>query len=121
VLVDSTGDVHSISLNTVAGSATVRLDEGLPANYAMRSVSGRVQVDGVVRSGQGSFTTNYTGSVGELSGSFADVRANTVSGDITVLRRPAAHSSDDTAQSSGAQPEHEGDTGSRDAQSEGAW
>ena len=68
MLVDSTGDVHGVSLNTVSGNATIRLDEGLPANYAIRSVSGRVQVDGVVRSGQGGITTNYTGSVGELSG-----------------------------------------------------
>ena len=51
--------------------------------------AGRVLVDGVVRSGQGTGpTTNYTGSAGELSGTFVDVRVNSVSGDITVLRRP---------------------------------
>jgi hypothetical protein len=88
VLVDSTGDIQRVDVNTVSGATSIRLDEGYPANYAMRSVSGRVQVDGVVRSGQGSGpTTNYTGSTGELSGSFADVRVNSVSGDITVLRR----------------------------------
>ncbi|GAA2981017.1 hypothetical protein JOD63_002699 [Microbacterium terrae] len=85
--VDTTGTVHSVNLNTVSGNATVRLDEGFPANYVFRSVSGKVQVDGVVRSGNGAGpTTNFTGSVGELSGTFADVRANTVSGDVTVLR-----------------------------------
>ncbi|MEZ3161408.1 DUF4097 family beta strand repeat-containing protein [Microbacterium sp. BWT-B31] len=88
VLVDGAGDVHAVTLNSVSGSATVRLDDGFPANYVFRSVSGRVQVDGVVRSGNGTGpTTNYAGSVGELSGRFADVRANTVSGDVTVLRR----------------------------------
>lgn len=88
VLVDSDGEILSVGLNTVSGSSTVRLDEGYPANYVVRSVSGRVQIDGVVRSGQGTGpTTNYSGSVGELSGSFADVRAHSVSGDITVLRR----------------------------------
>ncbi|MBD3941265.1 DUF4097 family beta strand repeat protein [Microbacterium sp. NEAU-LLC] len=87
-LVDSAGDILTVSVNTVSGNATVRLDEGYPANYVVRSVSGRVQIDGVVRSGNGSGpTTNYTGSVGELSGSFADVRAHSVSGDVTVLRR----------------------------------
>ncbi|MBU4466295.1 MAG: DUF4097 domain-containing protein [Actinobacteria bacterium] len=87
-LVDSTGAVHQIALNTVSGNATVRLDEGLPANFVVRSVSGRVQIDGVVRSGNGSGpTTNYSGSVGELSGSFVDVRSNSVSGNLTVLRR----------------------------------
>ena len=95
VLVDSTGDILSVGLNTVSGSSTVRLDEGYPANYVVRSVSGRVQVDGVVRSGSGTGpTTNFAGSVGELSGSFADVRAHSVSGDITVLRRAATPSAD---------------------------
>ncbi|MBW9109721.1 DUF4097 family beta strand repeat-containing protein [Microbacterium ureisolvens] len=90
VLVDSTGDILSVGLNTVSGTSTVRLDEGHPANYVIRSVSGKVQIDGVVRSGNGTGrTTNYAGSVGELSGSFADVRAHSVSGDITVLRRAA--------------------------------
>jgi hypothetical protein len=101
VLVDSTGEIHSVGLNTVSGSATVRLDEGYPANYVIRSVSGRVQIDGVVRSGQGTGpTTNYAGSVGELSGNFADVRAHSVSGDITVLRRAAAQMTDAPAAAS---------------------
>ena len=44
-----------------------------------------------MRSGQGTGpTTNFSGSIGELSGSFVDVRANSVSGDVTVLRRAGA-------------------------------
>jgi hypothetical protein len=94
MLVDSTGQAHQVGLNTVSGNATVRLDDGLPANYVVRSVSGRVQVDGVVRSGLGTGpTTNFSGSAGELSGSFVDVRANSVSGDVTVLRRSGAPAS----------------------------
>jgi hypothetical protein len=90
MFVDSSGDVHQISLNTVSGNSTIRLDEGLPANFVARSVSGHVLVDGVRRSGQGTGpTTNYSGSTGELSGRFVDVRANSVSGDITVLRSAA--------------------------------
>jgi len=85
-LVDAAGNVHKIGLNTVSGNATIRIDEGEPANFVIRSASGRVQIDGVSRSGGG--PTNYTGSVGVLSGSFVDVRTNTVSGDVTVLRRP---------------------------------
>ncbi|MEN2738539.1 DUF4097 family beta strand repeat-containing protein [Microbacterium sp. X-17] len=89
MLADARGDVHEISLNTVSGNATIRLDEGVPANYVVRSVSGRVLIDGVVQSGRGSGrTTNYAGSSGELSGSFADVRTHSVSGDTTVLRQP---------------------------------
>jgi hypothetical protein len=94
-LIDSAGETLTVSVNTVSGNATVRLDEGYPANYVVRSVSGRVQIDGVVRSGNGTGpTTNYVGSVGELSGSFADVRAHSVSGDITVLRRAATPAPD---------------------------
>lgn len=91
MLVDASGPIDSVGLNTVSGSATIRLDEGLPANYVMRSVSGRVQVDGVTRST--SSPTNYADAVGELSGRFADVRAHSVSGGVTVVRRastPAA-------------------------------
>lgn len=41
-------------------------------------------VDGVLRSSGG--MNSYSGSYGELGGSFVDVRVNAVSGDITVLR-----------------------------------
>ncbi len=90
MLVDSSGPVHAVTLNTVSGDATVRLDDGHPANYVVRSVSGRVMIDGAVRSGKGlGPTTNFSGSAGELSGTFVDVRANSVSGAVTVLRRAA--------------------------------
>ncbi len=102
VLVDSSGRVDAVNVNTVSGETTVRLDEGLPANYVLRSVSGRVLVDGVKRSGSG--PTNWTDSVGELSGSFADVRANSVSGAVTVLRRAAVAPAEPTA--SLTEPEH---------------
>jgi hypothetical protein len=99
VLVDSDGPLQSVALNTVSGGTTVRLPEGYPSNYALRSVSGRITVDGVVRSS--SIGSSYTDSVGELSGSFADVRANTVSGEITILRRadaPASVTETDTGE-----------------------
>ncbi|MEH3089690.1 MAG: DUF4097 family beta strand repeat-containing protein [Microbacterium arborescens] len=103
MLVDSSGPVQSISLHTVGGDATVRLDEDLAANYQVRSVSGRVLIDGVVRSGQGSGPlTSFSGSTGELSGTFVDVRTNSVSGDLTVLRRPARGTDDITASDAAA-------------------
>ena len=85
LMVDSTGRVDAVNLNTVSGETTVRLDEGHAANYVLRTVGGRVLVDGITRSGSG--PTTWADSVGELSGSFADIRANSVSGAITVLRR----------------------------------
>ncbi|MDR6168155.1 hypothetical protein QE367_002359 [Microbacterium paludicola] len=95
MLVDSSGPIQSVTLHTVGGDATVRLDESLPANYQVRSVSGRVLIDGVVRSGQGAGPlTSFAGSTGELSGSFVDVRTNSVSGDLTVLRRSAPAATD---------------------------
>ncbi len=99
-LVDSTGRVDLVSLNTVSGDATVRLDEGHPANFVLRSVSGRLMVDGIKRSTSG--PSNYVDAVGELSGSFVDVRANSVSGDVTVLRR----TSTDAASSPAAEDDH---------------
>ncbi|WP_406247146.1 DUF4097 family beta strand repeat-containing protein [Microbacterium sp. M] len=90
---DATGNINTINLNTVAGNSTIRLEETLPANYVMRSMSGRVMVDGIDRGATG--PTNYTGSAGELAGSFVDVRANSVSGDITVLRQPVRTVADD--------------------------
>ncbi len=96
MLIDAEGPVHAITLNTVSGNASVRLDADYAANYLVRTVGGRVQIDGIVRSGSG--ITTWTGSTGELSGSFVDVRAHSVSGDLTVLRReptpPAAPSAD---------------------------
>ncbi len=85
MLVDAHGPVHAVNLNSVSGDATVRLDDDYPANYVVRSVGGRIVVDGVKRSGSG--PTNYADAAGELNGSFVDIRSNSVSGDLTVLRR----------------------------------
>ncbi|MDQ0643994.1 DUF4097 family beta strand repeat-containing protein [Microbacterium murale] len=93
ILVDAAGAVNTINLNTVAGNSTIRLEETLPANYVARSMSGRMLIDGIDRGNTG--PTNYTGSTGELAGSFVDVRTNSVSGDITVLRQPVITVADD--------------------------
>lgn len=93
ILIDAIGDMNTINLNTVSGGTTVRLDETLPANYVLRSMTGRITVDGVERSSGG--PSSYSGQAGELAGSFVDVRANSVSGGITVLRRPQVSVADD--------------------------
>ncbi len=93
IWVDAAGSPDSLTLNTVAGASTVRLVETLPANYVIRSMSGRVLVDGSVRSSSG--PTSFASSTGELAGAFADVRINSVSGDITVLRPAVATAADD--------------------------
>ncbi|MEJ1922362.1 DUF4097 family beta strand repeat-containing protein [Microbacterium sp. KHB019] len=93
IWVDATGAVNTINLNTVSGNSTIRLEETLPANYVVRSMSGRVTIDGVDRGTSG--PTNFTGSTGELAGSFVDVRSNSVSGDTTVLRSALTTVADD--------------------------
>ncbi|MGF2949154.1 DUF4097 family beta strand repeat-containing protein [Microbacterium alcoholitolerans] len=93
LLVDAIGDMNTVNLNTVSGATTIRLDETLPANYVLRSMSGKLIVDGIQRSSGG--PSNYNGQTGELAGSFVDVRANSVSGGITVLRRPQVSVADD--------------------------
>lgn len=94
VLIDSSGPTQNVSFNTVSGAATLRLDESVAAKYTLRTVSGKLIVDGIDRS-QSGIGSNYSGTVGELSGSFAEVRANTVSGDVTVIRRTSAAIADE--------------------------
>jgi len=93
IWVDASGAVSTITLNTVSGNSTIRLEETLPANYVVRTMNGSTVIDGIDRGSSGPST--YSGSTGELAGSFVDVRANSVSGDLTVLRRPLATVADD--------------------------
>lgn len=81
IFIDVTGPLQAASLNTVSGATTLRLDDDYAAQYGLHTLGGRIQVDGAARS------KNYSGHAGTLSGMFADVRANSVSGGITVLRR----------------------------------
>lgn len=93
ILVDAAGDVSTVNLNSVSGGATVRLDDSLAANYVIRSLSGKLLIDGEERNS--SVTGAYTGSRGDLAGTFVDVKANSVSGGVTVLRRTPAPVADD--------------------------
>ena len=88
LVVDTTAPIDTIGLNTVAGNATLRLPENLAAKYAARTMTGRLMIDGVDR-GSG-MPSSYNGSSGELAGTFVDVKFNSVSGDLTVLRHAAA-------------------------------
>lgn len=90
VLFDTVGPISQVNINTVGGNVTLRIPEDYPSNSVVRSVSGKIVIDGTVHSGSG--TTNYTGSSGTLAGHFVDIRVNTVSGDLTVLRQSAEHS-----------------------------
>ena len=82
VFLDFTGIPDDVRVNTVTGSVTLRLDDGVPARYRVHTVSGKLQLDdGAVSGVRG----KYTGSSGHLDKSWLDFSANTVSGDVSVL------------------------------------
>ncbi len=87
VFVDLTGTADELRLSTVSGSITARLDAGVPASYTINTVSGRLQLDDAEING---IHGRYTGKYGTLDGHWLDFRANTVSGNISVLHTARA-------------------------------
>ncbi|MFZ4893606.1 DUF4097 family beta strand repeat-containing protein [Plantibacter sp. Mn2098] len=100
ILLDVHGACDSLELNTVSGSITVRLDDGLSSRFTANTVSGTLSIDGSTI--KGIHGRGYSSHTGELSGAFAEVRANTVSGAITVLRRTGTTSATDAGSPSDA-------------------
>ena len=82
VVADLTGTPDRVINSTVSGDLTVRLDSGVPAQYSINTLGGRLQLDDSQISG---IKGRYTGRYGQLAGSFTEVRANSVSGDISVV------------------------------------
>ena len=85
VFVDVAGVPDSIRHNTVSGDLTLRLDGGVPARYRVNSVSGMLQVDNNVYRGAGA--RNFEQQDGELDAHWVEVSANSVSGNVSVVRR----------------------------------
>lgn len=90
VFVDATGVPDRIETNTVSGSATLRLPVGVAARYTVNSVSGTAQLDDHVF--KGIHGRGQTWTTGDLDGAWTDVRCNSVSGDIVVVRSATAGS-----------------------------
>ncbi|WP_068212332.1 DUF4097 family beta strand repeat-containing protein [Rathayibacter tanaceti] len=88
VFVDADGAPDEVRANTVGGDLTVRIDEGLGARYRINTVSGTLQLDGSIV--KGTFGRGFTSTTGSLDSKWVDITANSVSGDVTVVRRPAA-------------------------------
>ena len=82
VFLDLTGTPDAVRVNTVSGDVTVRLESGTPAQYKISTVSGRLQLDDSEITG---VRGTYTGKYGELDKYWLDFRANTVSGNVSVL------------------------------------
>ena len=87
VFLDITGVPDQIRVNTVSGNVTTRLESGVPAQYKINTVSGRLQLDDSEISG---IRGAYSGKYGTLDKQWLEFRANTVSGNISVLHQVSA-------------------------------
>ncbi|MCL2536650.1 MAG: DUF4097 domain-containing protein [Nocardiaceae bacterium] len=85
VFVDVQGVPDAIRHNTVSGDLTLRLDGHVAARYRINSVSGTLQVDNSIF--RGAAARNFEYQDGELDGHWIDVAANSVSGNVSVVRR----------------------------------
>ena len=85
VFLDLEGTPDEIVTNTVSGNLTVRLGAEVATRYRLNSVSGTLQLDD--QTVRGTLGKAYEASSGVLDGSWVELRANTVSGDISVVRR----------------------------------
>jgi len=87
VFTDLTGVPDQVRISTVSGAITTRLAPGLPAQYKINTVGGRVQLDDSEIKG---VHGQYTGKYGVLDAHWLDYKANTVSGNINVLHAVSA-------------------------------
>jgi DUF4097 and DUF4098 domain-containing protein YvlB len=87
VFLDVSGLPDEIRVNTVSGAVTARLASDVAAQYKINTVSGRIQLDNAEISGvRGSYTSKY----GTLDKQWLEFKANTVSGNISVLHQVSA-------------------------------
>lgn len=100
VYIDLVGIPEEVNTNSVSGATTMRFDAGIGARYRVNTVSGTLQIDG--NTVKGTFGRGYNSTTGSLDGSWVDVSANSVAGDISVVRRhnSAAPTADAGAQAS---------------------
>ncbi|WP_309709023.1 DUF4097 family beta strand repeat-containing protein, partial [Pseudolysinimonas sp.] len=81
VFLDLADTPDVIKVNSVSGNVTARLEADVATSYAINTVAGTLQLDDASLRVRGKFT----GKTGVLEGRWTDFRANTVSGDISVL------------------------------------
>jgi hypothetical protein len=100
VFVDAYGHCDKISTNSVAGNLTARLSPEVGTRYVVNTVSGKLQLENAVIKGtRGRGFTSTTEGDGNF---YTDVIANSVSGNVTVIRRSdSAPSDSDDAFSTG--------------------
>lgn len=82
VFLDVAGTPDETRISTVSGNITARLAPGVPVQYRINTVSGRLQLDNSEIKG---IHGSYNGKYGVLEEKWLDFKANTVSGNISVL------------------------------------
>ncbi|MFC6356026.1 DUF4097 family beta strand repeat-containing protein [Luethyella okanaganae] len=101
MVLDITGTPSTVNTNTVSGDLTLRLDPGRGERYRVNTVSGTLHLDDITI--KGTLGKGFDRVVGELEGEWLDLAANSVSGDISVVRRsPSGPTVRDGSASAGA-------------------
>jgi len=98
VFLDVRGVPDSIRHNSVSGDLTLRLDDDAPARFRVNTISGVLQVENSIY--RGSSARNFDYQDGPLDKLWIDVSANSVSGNVSVVRRPKAADTPGAAASS---------------------
>ena len=101
MIVDAHGTPHRIDTNTVSGDLTVRFAGGSGARYRVNTVGGTLVLDDL--SVKGMLGKGFERTVGELAGTWLDLGANSVSGNISVLRREAPATRDASTEDASAE------------------
>lgn len=100
MILDVKGTPSRVDTNTISGDLTVRFDPGSGARYRVNTVSGSLLLDDTrVR---GTLGKGFERITGELEGTWLDLGANSVSGNIAVIRRHPASTAAGSAGASGA-------------------
>lgn len=95
MILDAFGTPDRVDTNTVAGDLTVRFDAGSGARYRINTVGGTVLIDDTTI--RGMLGKGFERITGELSGTWLDLGANSVSGSISVMRREPRGGATDAA------------------------
>jgi hypothetical protein len=88
MIVDAEATPHRIDTNTVSGDLTVRFEPGTGARYRVNTVGGTVLLDDATIKGM--LGKGFERTVGELAGRWLELGANSVSGNISIMRREAS-------------------------------
>ncbi|KQV06937.1 DUF4097 family beta strand repeat-containing protein [Leifsonia sp. Root112D2] len=88
VFLDLNDTPDEITANSVSGDLTLRLANAGGCRYVLNTITGKLLVDNtrIV----GARGKAYTGTLGSLDGSWSDIRVNSVSGNVSMLRSAAA-------------------------------